>query len=62
MQTIYLVKETIDYDSDTETPVYVEAYKDDEVVNATYLAYSHEGYNANTNYWYKVEVFRAILK
>lgn len=84
--TIYLVKETIDYDTDTETPVYVEAFKDynmavksakdkftsyntymnftkdDEIVNATYEGYSHEGYNASTNDWYKVEVFKSILK
>lgn len=86
MQTIYLVKETIDYDSDTETPVYVEAYtnydkavksakekfntyktymnftEDDEIVNANFMGYSHEGYNEKTNDWYKVEVFKSILK
>lgn len=84
--TIYLVKETIDYKSDIETPVYVEAFKDynmavksakdkfatyntymdftedEEIINAMYEGYSHEGYNENTEDWYKVSVIKTILK
>ena len=86
MQTIYIVKETIDYYLDVETPVYAVAYKDfdeavksakdkfnayktymnftedEEIVNANFMGYSHEGLNEETKDWYKVEVFKSILR